>query len=161
MNRTARLIAGAALGLVISVGAQATEKKINQSDLPTAVQKTADQQIAGATVTGYTKDKVEGNVVYQMNLLADGRAKGIVIGADGTLVSVEEEIAWDRLPADVKTDFTNVTGKGTLGSVSSVTKDGKVVAYKALRVTNGVRDHVQVKPHALVLESVPAADTKS
>jgi hypothetical protein len=160
MNRTARLIAGVVLGLVISVAAQATEKKINQSDMPAAVQKTAEQQSTGATVTGYTKDKVEGQIVYQMNLLADGRVKGVVIGSDGTVVSVEEEVAWDQVPANVQTNFTNVTGKGKLGNVSTVTKQGKIVAYKAVLDTNGVRDHVVVKPHDGPAETVPSTDSK-
>ena len=59
MNRT-RLTAGIVLGLVISVGAQAAEKKIKQSNLPSAVQKTSELQSAGATVTGYTSNKVDG-----------------------------------------------------------------------------------------------------
>jgi len=160
MNRTARLIVGIVLGLVISVAAQAKEKTIKQSDLPSAVQRTAEQESAGATITGYTKDKVEGEKVYRMNLLTDGRVKGIVIGSDGTVVSVEEETAWDLLPADVKTDFTNVTGKGKLGAVSSITKQGKVVAYEALLVTNGKRDRVRIKPYATALEPIPTGDSK-
>jgi hypothetical protein len=71
------------------------------------------------------------------------------------LVSVEQEIAWDQLPADVQTDLTNVAGKGKYGVVSSVTKEGKLVAYEAELDTNGKKAHVSVKPKAVTLEAIP------
>ncbi|MFY9549769.1 MAG: hypothetical protein WAU32_01345 [Thermoanaerobaculia bacterium] len=162
MNRTARLIAGIALGLIISVGAQAKEKNIKQSDLPPAVLQTAQLQSAGekVTVTGYTQDKVAGEMVYEMNLVVDGRARGVSIGADGTVVSVEQEIAWEQLPASVQTDFTNVAGKGKLGPVSSITKQGKIVTYEAMLETAGKKAHVQVKPNAPAVV-IPATDSKN
>lgn len=160
MNRTARILSGIALGLVISVGAQAKEKQIKQSNLPTAVQKTAAEHSTGATVTGYTKDKVEGVMLYQMDLLVEGRTRGIVMGPDGTVVQVEQEIAWDQLPADVQTDLANVAGKGKYVAVSTITKDGKLVAYEAVLVTNGNKAHVQVKPKAAALDTVPAPSSR-
>jgi hypothetical protein len=161
MDRT-RLIAGIVLGLVISVCAVAKEKEIKQSALPPAVQQAAQQQSAGEAVmvTGYTKDKVEGDVIYRMNLVVEGRTRGIVMGADGTVLAVVQEISWDELPASVQTDFTNVAGKGTYGAVSTVTKEGKVEAYRAVLETNGKRQHVQVKPNASALEPIPTSDSK-
>lgn len=156
MNRTVRILSGIALGLVISVGAQAKEKPVKQTGLPTAVQKTAQEHSSGATVTGYTKDKVEGVMVYQMNLLVDGRTRGIVMDSDGTVVQVEQEIAWDQLPASVQADLNNVAGKGKYGAVSTITKQGQLVAYEAALVTNGNTAHVQVKPKALAVDAVPA-----
>jgi len=155
MNRT-RIIAGIALGLVITVGAQAEEKKIKQSNLPAAVQKTAGENSTGATVTGYTSDKVDGALVYQMNLMADGRARGIVMDADGTVVSVEQEVAWAELPETVQKDFTGVQGKGKFGALSTISKDGKIVAYEGILIKNGERNTVRVKPHAAALEAIPA-----
>ncbi len=162
MNRTTRVIAGIAIGLVIAAGVYAKEKKIKQSDLPPAVQQTAEQQSAGEgiTVTGYTVEKAEGGTLYAMNLVSDGLARKTVIGSDGTLVSVQQEMAWDKVPSAVQTDFTNVTGKGKLGPVSSITKDGQIVTYEATLVTYGNAAHVQVKPHAPALEPIPTADSK-
>lgn len=160
MNRTARILAVIALGLVISVGAQAKEKQIKQSNLPTAVQKSALEHSTGATVTGYTSDKVEGVTVYQMDLLVEGRTRGIVMDPDGTVLQVEQEIAWDQLPADVQTDLNNVAGKGKYGSVSTITKDGKLVAYEAELVTKGNKAQVQVKPKAAALDAIPAPSSR-
>jgi hypothetical protein len=146
MNQTARILSGIALGLVIGVVAQAEEKKIKQSDLPAAVRKTAAQQSAGATVTGYSQDNADGGMVYEMELLVDGHAKAIMISPDGVVVAMEEEIPWDSLPANVKTDLTAAAGKGKIGKVESMTKNGKVVGYEADVDTNGKKSEISVKP---------------
>jgi uncharacterized membrane protein YkoI len=96
-----RLTAGLALGLLISVAGLADQKKINESKLPTAVQKTAAEQSAGATVSGYTSEKVDGTMVYQMDLLVDGKTRGIVMDADGNVTAVEQEVAWSDLPEEI------------------------------------------------------------
>jgi hypothetical protein len=159
MNRT-RIIAGIALGLIMTVGAQAEEKKIKQSNLPPAVQKTAGENSAGATVTGYTSDKVEGVMVYQMNLKSDGRARSVVMDTDGTVVSVEQEVSWGELPASVQKDFSGVQGKGKFEAVSTISKDGQVVAYGGILLKNGERNHVSVKPIASTEASPAPASSK-
>jgi hypothetical protein len=153
-----RLIAGIALGLVLSVAAQGEEKKIKQSKLPPAVQKTADENVNGATVTGYTSDKVEGAMVYTMDLVADGKTRGINMDTDGNILSVEQEVAWADLPAEVQKDLSSTSSKGKLGPVSTVSENGNLVAYKAVLVVNGTRHHVLLKPKAAAdVAPMPAA----
>ena len=152
-----RLIAGIALGLVMSVVALGDEKAIKQSKLPPAVLKTAEQLTADATVTGYTSEKVDGAMVYTMELVASGLTRGIVMDKDGNVLSTEQEVAFSDLPADIQKDFTNASTKGKLGAVSSVTTDGKLVAYEAVVVVKGERHHVRVKPHAEALAPAPVA----
>jgi hypothetical protein len=154
MNRTARIMSGIALGVVISVGAQAAQKVVKQADLPSAVQKTAGQESAGATVTGYYKDKVDGLTVYEMDLTVDGKTRGIKMDEEGVVTSVVQEMAWDQVPGDVQKNFTNVSSKGKLGPVSSVSKEGKVVAYEAMLASSGVANRVTVRPTAAV-EAIP------
>ena len=93
-----RLIAGIALGLVISVAALAEEKSIKQSKLPQAVQNTAEQNTSGATVTGYTSEKVDGAMVYTMDLVASGLTRGIVMDSEGNILSTQQEVAWSDCP---------------------------------------------------------------
>jgi hypothetical protein len=155
MNRT-RIIAGIALGLIVTVGAQAEEKKIKQSNLPAAVQKTAADNTAGATVTGYTSDKVDGAMVYQMNLKSDGRSRSVVMDSQGAIVSVEQEVAWADLPEKIQQNFTGVQGKGKFEAVSTITKDGQIVAYEGVLIKNGERNHVRVKPTAPAADAAPA-----
>jgi hypothetical protein len=155
MNRT-RIIAGIALGLIVTVGVQAEEKKIKQANLPAAVQKTAADNTAGATVTGYTSDKVDGALVYQMNLTSDGRTRSVVMDAQGAIVSVEQEVAWTDLPEKIQQNFAGVQGKGKFEAVSTITKDGQIVAYEGVLIKNGERNHVRVKPTAPAADAAPA-----
>jgi hypothetical protein len=143
-----RIFAGIALGLVLSVAALADAKSTKQSKLPPAVQQTAEQQSAGATVTGYTRDKVDGLMVYRMDLVAEGKNRAIVMDADGNVLSVEQEVAWNELPADIQKTFQDASTKGKLGSVSTVSTDGTLVAYEAFLVVRGERAKVRVKPNA-------------
>jgi hypothetical protein len=152
-----RLIAGIALGLVMSVAALGDAKAIKQSKLPPAVLKTAEQHTTGATVTGYTTEKIDGAVTYRMDLVAEGLTRGVVMDADGNVLSLEQEVGWNELPADVQKNFESVSSKGKLGAVSTVSTNGAIVAYEAVLVQGGVRNHVRVKPNAADLAPAPAA----
>jgi len=157
MSRAVRIVAGIALGLLMTVAVQAKEKKVKQANLPSAVQRTADAEAAGNMVSGYTMDTVDGETLYKANLLVDGRARVVNIASDGSVTSVENEIAWEGVPGDVQTTFTKAAGKGKLTEFRSVSKDGQVVSYNALLVTKGNRDRVSVKPHTAGLDAIPSA----
>jgi hypothetical protein len=141
----------------MTVAVQAKEKKVKQANLPSAVQRTADAEAAGNMVSGYTMDTVDGETLYKANLLVDGRARVVSIASDGSVSSVENEIAWEAVPADVQATMTKAGGKGKLSEFRSVSKDGQVVSYNALLVTKGNRDRVSVKPHTATLEAIPSA----
>ena len=156
MGRT-RIIAGIALGLAVSVAAQGDAKSIKQSKLPPAVQKTAEQQSAGATVAGYSSNKVDGVVTYRMDLVAGELTRTIVMDQDGAVLSVEQQVAWADLPADIQKTFDTVKAKGELGPVSTVSENGTLVAYVAYLTTKRDRSLVRVKPKAADLQAVPGA----
>ena len=151
-----RLVSGLALGLFISVAGLAAEKKIDQSKLPAAVQRTAAERSSGATISGYTSDKVDGSMVYQMDLIADGKTRAIVMDADGNVTAVEQEVAWTELPEDIQKTFSTVSQKGKLGAVSTVSTDDTIVAYEAYLTVRGERSLVRVKPKAAAPIPAPA-----
>jgi hypothetical protein len=153
-----RILAGIALGLFLSVAARGDAKSIKQSKLPPAVQRTAEQQSAGGAVTGYWTEKVDGVATYRMELVVEGRTRGIVMDSDGNVLQVEQEVAWSDLPADVQKNFESVASKGKLGPVSTVSKDGELVAYEAMLTIGGDRHRVRVKPKAP--DAAPAPGTK-
>jgi hypothetical protein len=147
MSRT-RILAGIGLGLVLSVAVYGDSKSIKESKLPAAVQRTATEQSAGATVSGYSTNKVDGVVTYRMELVADGLTRAIVMDNGGAVLSVEQEVAWSELPADIQKTFDTVKTKGQLGAVSTVSENGTLVAYVAYLTTKTERSLVRVKPKA-------------
>jgi len=50
---------------------------------------------------------------------------------DGTVVEVEEQIALDKLPPEVKDGLKDKAGKAKILQVETLTKHGQLVAYEA------------------------------
>jgi uncharacterized membrane protein YkoI len=122
------------------------EKKLKKSDLPPAVQKTADEQSQGATVKGYSTEMEEGKRIYEVELAVNGHSKDVSIDKAGNVVEIEEEVPLDSLPAPVKDALQKKAGSGKITKVESLTKHGSLVAYEAQVRTNGKRSEIQVGP---------------
>ena len=89
---------------------QEKEKKLKRSDLPAAVQKTLDQESQGATIRGYSSETDNGQLVYEVEMRVRGHGRDVLIGADGSVMEIEEEVALDsvRVALHVKGAPANV-----------------------------------------------------
>jgi hypothetical protein len=126
--------------------AQDHEKKLKRSDLPPAVQKTADQESQGATVRGYSSETENGQLEYEVALTVHGHSKDVSIAADGSVLEIEEQVVLDSLPAPVQAGLKQLAGRGRITKVESLTKHGAIVAYEAQVRTGAKRSEVQVGP---------------
>jgi uncharacterized membrane protein YkoI len=140
------------VAVVMATSAVAQEKKIKRSDLPPAVEKTVAAQSAGATVKGFSTEKEKGQTYYEAEMVVNGHSKDILIDTNGAIVEVEEEVAMNALPADVKAGLQAKAGEGKLGKVESITKKDKVVAYEAKVVKDGKKSEIQVGPDGKPLD---------
>jgi hypothetical protein len=150
--RVKRFVVLAASGLLLAGTAPAQEKKIKRSDLPPAVEKTIAAQSAGATIRGFSTEKEKGQTFYEAEMTVNGHSKDVLIAADGTVVEVEEQVAFDSLPVDVKAGLQTKAGKGKIVKVESLTKKDKLVAYEAQVETNRKKSEVQVGPDGKPLD---------
>ena len=132
--------------LCISALGLAEEKAISRSDLPPAVEKTLQQQLKSATVKGFSAEKENGRVVYEAQLLVNGHTKDILLDASGTIQEVEEEVAFDSLPIEVKASLRARAKNGKITKVESLIKQDKLVAYEAQVEKNGKHSEIQVGP---------------
>jgi hypothetical protein len=130
----------------------AQEKKIKRSDLPPAVEETVAAQSAGATIKGFSKENEKGQTYYEAEMVVNGHGKDILIAASGAIVEVEEEVAINALPADVKAGLQAKAGEGKLGKVESITKKDKLVAYEAKVIKGGKTTEIQVGPGGKALD---------
>jgi hypothetical protein len=135
-----------ALALLCAVTASAQDKQLKKSDLPAAVQKTADEQSKGATVRGYSSEVEDGKLEYEVALTVNGHARAVSIAPDGSVLEVEDEVALDGLPAVVREGLQAKAGAGKITKVESLTKHGALVAYEAHVLTGTKRSEVQVGP---------------
>jgi uncharacterized membrane protein YkoI len=134
-------------GLAGLTSAQAQEKKIKREELPPAVEKTVAAQSQAAAIKGFSTEVEEGKTLYEVELTVNGHGKDISMDKDGKIVEVEEEVAMDSLPPEVKAGLTKEAASGTITKVESLTKAGKIVAYEA-DVKNGSKhSEVQVGPN--------------
>jgi hypothetical protein len=135
-----------ALILASSLCGAAEEKKISQSDLPPAVQKTVQEQSKGATIKGFSTEREHGKKVYEAEMMVDGHSKDIQIAEDGTLNEIEEEVGFDSLPANVRGALTTKAAGAKITKVESLTKQGKLVAYEAATLKGSKKGEIQVGP---------------
>jgi hypothetical protein len=147
MKRTNVIIlAISILSILFAVNSSAKEKKLQRSDLPPAVQKTADEQSTGATIRGYSSEIEGGKLQYEVALTVAGHFRDVSITPDGTVLEIEEEVALDALPAAVREGLKKKAGDGTIAKVESLTKGGKLVAYEAHVRRGDKRSEIQVDP---------------
>ena len=85
--------------------------------------------------------------LYEVELTVNGHGKDISMDKDGKIVEVEEEVAMDSLPSEVKAGLTRAAGSGTITKVESLTKGGKLVAYEADVKSGPKHSEVQVGPN--------------
>ena len=150
--KTSILMAIAASGLLLAGPGAAQEKKINRSDLPPAVEKTVAAQSVGATIRGFSTEKEKGQTFYEAEMMVNGHSRDLLIAADGTVVEVEEQVAFDSLSPEVRAGLQAKAGKGKILKVESLTKKDKLVAYEARVETDGKKSEVQVGPHGKPLD---------
>lgn len=134
------------LGLLCAQFSHAAEKKLSASDLPPAVQKTVEDQTKGATIKGYSKDRENGRVEYEVEMVVDGHSKDVSIASDGSVLEVEEDVPMDALAANVQSGLKNKAGKSTSTKVESITKQGKLEAYEAQIQDGSKHSEIQVGP---------------
>jgi len=130
----------------------AQEKQLKRSDLPAPVQKTADEQSKGATVTGYKKETEAGKPAYEVKMTINGHSKDVTIDPSGNLIEIEEQVALETLPAAVRDGLQKKAGAGKITKVESITKHGAIVAYEAKVLTAGKKTEVQVGPDGKPLD---------
>ena len=133
--------------LFITAAVYAQEKKLTRAQLPAAVEKTVAAESQGATVKGFATEVEKGKRLYEAELEINGRSKDISMDRNGNIVEVEEEVTLDSLSSDVQNALKAAAGKGTIGKIESLTKNGKLVAYEAHVTTGKKRSEIQVGPN--------------
>lgn len=138
--------------LVFAMSLSAQAKRIQKSDLPAAVQKTAEEQSKGATVKGYNKEIEDGKVEYEVEMTVNGHSKDVSMDSQGNVLEVEEEVALAALPAPVQDGLKQQARKGTIRKVESLTKHGALIAYETQVLTGKKHSEIQVGPDGKPLE---------
>ena len=148
MSVATRVISTSILSVFIAATtlAVAQERKIQRSQLPSAVASTLNQNTAGATIRGFAVEYDHGRKVYEVETMVDGHTRDLAFAEDGTVQEVEEEVALDKLPSAVRGSLEHARNGGAIRKVESLTKGGKLVAFEAVVMNGSRRREVQVGP---------------
>ena len=141
--------AGAAF--VQEAGAQETEKPVRMKNLPPAVQAAVREQSKGATLRGLSQETKDGKKFYEAELRVSGHTKDVLMDADGKVIEIEEQVAFNALPPAVQTSLRKLAGKGRIVLVESITKggtkDNALIAYEAHVRTGRKLSEIKVDPN--------------
>ena len=140
-------LVSAFMALVLTSAAHAQERKLTRAQLPPAVEKTVAAESQGATIKGFATELEKGKRLYEAELVVNGHSKDISMDKNGNIVEVEEEVTMDSLLPAVQDALKRAAGKGTIGKIESLTKNGKLVAYEAHVNMGTKRSEIQVGPN--------------
>jgi hypothetical protein len=140
-------LAAVVMVLVLATAAYPQERKLKREQLPPAVEKTVAAESQGAEIKGFATEVENGKRLYEAEMTINGHSKDISMDKNGNIVEVEEEVAMDSLPPAVQEALKTAAGKGTIGKIESLTKNGKLVAYEAHVTTGKKRSEIQVGPN--------------
>lgn len=127
----------------------AQDKKLTHDQLPAAVQHAMDTETQGSTVKGYATEVENGKRSYEAETMKNGHSRDVSFNPDGSLAEVEEEVAFDQLPAPVQKALHTRARGAQIGKVESLTKHDKLVAYEA---TTAQGHEIQVGPSGEALK---------
>lgn len=129
-----------ALSMLSAASAGAADKKIAAKDLPPAVATAVQAETRGATIKGYSKEVENGKTMYEVETTVNGHSRDLLFDATGKLITAEEQVTLDSVPAPVK---TALEAKGKVLLVETVTTGGNVT-YEAQVQKNGKKSEVVV-----------------
>ena len=138
MNRLAGIsLLLTAVALTCSVANAQGDKKLKRNQLPPAVEKTvAAEESAGATVRGLAREVENRKTFYEAELTVGGHHKDMLIGRNGEIVEIEEQVDLATLPPTVQDAIKKIAGTGTIELVEAVTKNGNLTGYEG-RIKRG------------------------
>jgi len=127
--------------IVACAGLASAEKRLKLADLPAAVQSTVRQELKGGEIKSISKETEKGVTQFEVESMLNGKHRDFNIDTKGTLVTLEEEISLDAIPAAAKDALLKKVAGGKLGTVEVVTKSGGATSYEASYVSKGGKKH--------------------
>jgi uncharacterized membrane protein YkoI len=138
-----KAIAGPVLAVSMAATMWAAEVKVKIADLSPAVQAAVKEQTKDATLVGLSKETENGKTIWEAETTLNGKSRDVSFDKTGAIVSVEQEVDLDSIPAPAKAAIRKKLGTGTLKKVESVTV-GSTVSYEATIAANGKTSEVGV-----------------
>ena len=107
------------------------EQSIKKSAVPKAILAAFEKSYPHAKVKGYSKEIGNGVAEYELESLDGKISRDISYAEDGSVLAVEESIAYADLPEAVRATITKEHPKHTVASCEKLTK-GSTIEYEVV-----------------------------
>jgi hypothetical protein len=111
----------AAIAFVSLAAGESGETKVTRAGVPKAVRAAFTASYPKATMHGFSREKEDGVVCYEIESKEGGVSRDVLYHADGTVVEVEESIAAADLPPAVIAAVANLKPAAKLVSAEKIT----------------------------------------
>jgi uncharacterized protein YpmB len=115
-------------------------KKLALKDLPTAVQKTVQDQIKGDEIKSISKETENGVEQYEVETMRNGKHRDLNVDTKGDLLVVEEETSMDSIPPAARAAIQKTAADGKLAMVELFIR-GNETMYEAAYTSKDSRKH--------------------
>lgn len=123
-----RMILGLAMIVVASAQARADdEENVALDKLPKAVMDAVAKRFPKIKMTGASKEKEDGKVLYEVTLKKDDKKIDVTVTEAGAITLIEQQLVFADLPKEVAKTFEDKYPKAKFKIIESVSKvaDGK------------------------------------
>ena len=131
---------------------QQKEQQINRKGVPAAVLAAFEKAFPSATIKGYSKEKDNGQLTYEIESVEGTITRDVTYTEDGTLISVEETVDTSQLPQGVSAALDKKFPGGKIRKAEKITK-GNIVTYEFKIKHNGRTTEVVFDPEGNEVKS--------
>ena len=129
-SRTVGAVVALVVGVLFVHSAEAREKRVKLDELPAAVKATVLEASKGLKLRDLTQEDKNGETFYEAELEVEGHIRDVIIDANGVIVLVEEEVAWESVPAAVRAAIEKGAEGGKILHVESLTRNNVIESYE-------------------------------
>ncbi len=115
----------------------AADTRVKLEDLPSAVQNTVKEQTKAGTLAGLAKEVEKGKTMYEVETKVNGKTRDLMLNETGEIMSIEEEVDLDSIPAPAKAAIQKRAAGGSVEKVEKLTEGSKVSYEAALKSKTG------------------------
>ncbi|HOD51509.1 MAG TPA: PepSY-like domain-containing protein [Candidatus Hydrogenedentes bacterium] len=148
---------------VVAISGALAEEEVALDQLPPAARAMIQQHAEQGQIVEIEKETEDGRVVYEAEIVVNGKETEIQVSANGELLETETEvedkdaedeasISWGRLPKAVQEAFTKAIPAIRIDRVTRETEDG-VVVYEAEYTVEGTPREAEVLEDGQILET--------
>jgi len=105
----------------------AREQEVSLQDVPVLARTAIEKQVAGGTIEDLKRVEENGQVVYEVDVIKDGKEEEFVVSSSGTYLKLEQEISLQDVPVLARTAIEKQVAGGAIEDLKRVEENGRVV----------------------------------